>query len=555
LIKPSESIADLETRNRSRLLAVFQLLAGPAMLGMLLYAGSSVAFSTYLLVGTLTIAGAYFLNRRGSYTMAVVLTIIIISLNPFVTIVTGVYAEYGMLDEALMWIAATIIAASLLLSLREIVFIIVINVVLTLLVALFANDFGMQDGMFGLIFVMIMAGIHLFSAFGRAHDFALLKGKTAEIAQNEARYRSLFEATFEGIIVHVDGILLDANPTAEKIFGWPLAEAKGRNVFDFVVPEDREAAQQKYMTEEGAPLIARCMRRDGSLIWVEVRGKLFNYEGAQTKLLAVRDITELKQAESHRIELTVEREKVKILRQFIDNASHDFRTPLSTIKTSLYLVERTGDDPKRQHQHLQVVNAQADHLGRLIDDLLSMSRLDRADTSEYRFNWIDLNSLVDSVIETLRPMAEGKKQSLRFEAGADLPQILVDSKEFSRMLSHLLRNAIAYTPEEGVVLLKTRADDHYVILETRDTGIGIGAIDLPHIFERFYRADSARSTETGGNGLGLSIAHRIVEAHGGRIEVESEVGMGSVFRVLMPFVGSNQTTASGTRPIAQQVHD
>lgn len=534
LIRPSDSITDLERRNRARLLAIFQLIIIPALLLMLLQTGFSIELNLYLLFGVIVITGAYFLNRRGRYEAAAALTIGVITINPFVYIITDSYSRLGTLDEVLMWVVATLISSFLLLPLREVVYTIAFNVALTLLVPFFMPEFSVIDGGFGVGFVLVVAGISLFSAYSREHDFKLLRHQTAELAQNEARYRSLFEASLEGVVVHHDGILLDANPAAERIFGLPLAEAKGHSVFDFVVPEDRESAQNKYFTEPDELFVARCRRRDGSLIWIEVRGKPFDYEGAQANLLAVRDITQLKQAEAQHMELTVEREKVRILRQFINSASHDFRTPLSTIKTSLYLAERSTGDPERQRRHLQVLNNQTDHLHQLIDDLLSMSRLDRADTSEYHFHWVEINDLVDQSVEEARPTAAAKQLILRFNAGSDLPRILLDGSEFKRMLTHLLRNAITYTPEQGLIELTTRADRAHVILEICDTGIGIGALDLPHIFERFYRADRARSTETGGNGLGLSIAKRIIEAHGGSIEVESEVEKGSVFRVLMP---------------------
>lgn len=559
LIKPSESITDLENHHRARMLAVFQLIIIPALLLMLLQTEQMIALSIYLQFGMLLITAAYFLNRRGRYQSAAVLTIVVLTINPFVCIITGAYIQLGTLDEALMWVVATLIASFLLLPLRDVVFTIALNVVLTLLVPFFVPEFSVIDGAFGVGFVLIVAGIHLVSAFGRDHDFRRVKRQTADLAQNEARYRSLFEASLEGVVVHHDGILLDANPAAEKIFGLPLAEAKGHSIFDFVVPEDREAAQNKYFSQPDELFVARCRRRDGSLIWIEVRGKPFAYEGAQANLLAVRDITQLKQAEAQQMELTVEREKVRILRQFINSASHDFRTPLSTIKTSAYLAERSTGDPERQRRHLQVLNKQTDHLRQLIDDLLSISRLDRADTSEYQFHWVEINDLVDQSIQEAGPTAAAKQLILRFNAGSDLPRILLDGSEFKRMLMHLLRNAITYTPEQGLIELTTRADRAHVILEIRDTGIGIGALDLPHIFERFYRADRARSTETGGNGLGLSIAKRIIEAHGGSIEVESEVEKGSVFRVLMPYasqdLAQSAPEAHETSSAAQPVSD
>lgn len=125
---------------------------------------------------------------------------------------------------------------------------------------------------------------------------------------------------------------------------------------------------------------------------------------------------------------------------------------------------------------------------------------------------------------------------MEFVPDAEPCVTLIDMVEFARLVTMLLDNAIMYTPDGGHIIVGTKKTPDEVIISVKDTGIGISEIDLPHIFERFYRADSARSTETGGTGLGLSIAQRIIQAHKGSIDVESEVGKGSTFTVKLKAV-------------------
>jgi signal transduction histidine kinase len=134
-----------------------------------------------------------------------------------------------------------------------------------------------------------------------------------------------------------------------------------------------------------------------------------------------------------------------------------------------------------------------------------------------------------------RPLAAERHVSLHFQPDDALPLVPCDEEEFSRVVQNLLENALNFTPDGGQVFVKTYARDDQAVLEVSDTGIGITPADLPHIFERFFRADKARQAHTGGAGLGLSIAQRIVEAHEGRITVTSTPGSGTTFCVLVPF--------------------
>jgi PAS domain S-box-containing protein len=246
----------------------------------------------------------------------------------------------------------------------------------------------------------------------------------------------------------------------------------------------------------------------------------------------VRDITERKQAESRQIELTVEREQVRILQHFISDASHDLRTPIANLKSRIYLL-RKAQDAERQERQLKVIESEIHRLERLIEDLLTMSQLD-GEMLRFSMYEIDLTWLLRELVETHRVTAEQKEITLELVTDTQAKPLVGNATEINRVFSNLLSNALNYTPSGGKVTLKMIAQDDVVVVEVCDTGMGINPEDMPHIFDRFFRADRARRTDQGGTGLGLAIVKKIVELHSGKIEVESTPDVGTTFRVWLP---------------------
>ena len=257
--------------------------------------------------------------------------------------------------------------------------------------------------------------------------------------------------------------------------------------------------------------------------------------GQITGLVGIsRDITERKQLETQTLALEAERERIRILQRFISDLSHDLRTPLTTIQNNLYLIQRARD-PQKQQGYAEQMEKQIIRLDTLLTDMLQMEYLDRPDTDlQLQFEETELNAFLKPLVQAYEPTAAAKHITLRFEPVTEACAARIDIVEFARALMKLLDNAIAFTSEGGSITVRTERHADQVIISVQDTGIGIPASDLPHIFERFYRADLARSTATGGHGLGLPIAQRIIHAHGGSIQVESAIGQGSVFSIQLP---------------------
>jgi PAS domain S-box-containing protein len=271
------------------------------------------------------------------------------------------------------------------------------------------------------------------------------------------------------------------------------------------------------------------------IYFLSTKVPLRDAQGNITGLVGVsRDITNQKQAEQQRLELALQKERLELLTEFIGNMSHDLKTPLSVIKTTLYLMERL-DDPTRQKAKLQVIKEQTLRLEKLIQDVITMSRLEHG--AKPMFELVDFNMVILDVEAKLRPTAERKHLNIRLNLNADLPSLPADENELWRLMANLYENALHYTPEHGTITLTTYFAEKKVVVEVQDTGMGIDKDDMPYIFDRFYRADPARSIERGGTGLGLAIVKRIVELHGGEIVVQSDEGQGSLFRVLLPLTG------------------
>ena len=220
-------------------------------------------------------------------------------------------------------------------------------------------------------------------------------------------------------------------------------------------------------------------------------------------------------------------------RRLIGDVSHELRTPLTAIKGSMEgLID--GVLPPTEETYQQI-HAEADRLNRLVDDLQELSRVE-ARAYELNIQPLDVSALVKTVAKRLAPQFETKHIALNLELAPDLPPVRADEDRAVQVLTNLVGNALQYTPENGRVNISARRTGAEVLISVQDTGLGIAPEHLPHVFDRFYRADPSRSRRAGGgSGIGLTIARALVEAHSGRIWAESTgVGQGSIFTFTLP---------------------
>jgi signal transduction histidine kinase len=250
-------------------------------------------------------------------------------------------------------------------------------------------------------------------------------------------------------------------------------------------------------------------------------------------VLTNRDVTEQRQSEKERFELALERERVKMLQHLISDTSHDLKTPLATLNTSLYLLKKTISDPERREHYTEVLQAQVVNLTKILEDMDSMARLDGA-SEKFVFESIDLNGLLHQIVTEHETLASKKNQRLAFDASDALPPLPIDATKMRRAITNLVTNALNYTPEGGEITTSIYGIDGNAVIEIRDNGMGIAPEEQALIFDRFYRSEESRKNYSNGSGLGLAITKKIVEGHGGIIQVESEIGKGSIFRIILP---------------------
>ena len=325
----------------------------------------------------------------------------------------------------------------------------------------------------------------------------------------------------EGVaVVNSSERLLFANEGFAGILELDAPPQPGRSLLEVVRQTELIEAVRDVL--KGAP------RVEAEIVTGTLRQRFFAATVASVKatensgaVVVLHDITDLRKLE-------------RVRRDFVANVSHEFKTPLTAIQGfAETLLAGAMDDPQHRVRFLQIILEHSRRLARLTDDLLELSKMD-ADRLDLEVDRLSVLQLVQSCVETTQRVANEKHLRFSINLPQCLPDVAADRRRIAEVLQNLLDNAIQYTPAGGEIVVSASAGGQEVTFTVSDTGIGIPQVDQPRIFERFYRVDVARSREVGGTGLGLSIAKHLVEAHGGRIWVESEVGRGSQFHFTVP---------------------
>jgi PAS domain S-box-containing protein len=308
----------------------------------------------------------------------------------------------------------------------------------------------------------------------------------------------------------------------------------GINVFELIAPEYRQmAAQNAQMTLEKGRITNieyPMLRKDGTVFPAELNAALLrDPEGAPVTFIGItRDITERKQA------MEAEKRLIQLKEDFIASVSHDLRTPLFSLVGYLDLL-RNGkvNDPNVRTEFLNRSAEDVDRLMDMVNELLDISRLENKALT-LNVQHVDISELISKVVDSFRERAKASRISLKSPSrGPSLPAE-VDPERMRRVLANLVENAIKFSPEGGEIQVKGALDKENVTIQVSDKGCGISPEDCSKIFDKFYQANSTRSSNRSGTGLGLFIAKQIVEAHGGAIAVSSKIGVGSTFTMTIP---------------------
>ncbi len=345
---------------------------------------------------------------------------------------------------------------------------------------------------------------------------------------------AILGSMLEGVaVVNASERLLFANRGFAEILELDVPPQSGRALVEVVRQTELIEAVRKVLA--GAP------RVEAEIVTGTLRQHFFAVTVASVlagdtsgAVIVLHDITDLRRLE-------------RVRRDFIANVSHEFKTPLTAIQGfAETLLAGAVEDPLNRGRFLGIILEHARRLARLTDDLLKLSKMD-ADRLELEIRPVSVSQLVESCLETSQHRAAEKDIRISVNIAENLPEIAGDRRLLAEVLQNLLDNATQYTLPGGQIMVSAETDDGEVVFTISDTGIGIPQADQSRIFERFYRVDAARSREVGGTGLGLAIAKHLVEVHGGRIWVESEVGQGSQFHFSVPLFDSER---AAPRPAA-----
>jgi len=352
--------------------------------------------------------------------------------------------------------------------------------------------------------------------------------RTLELHNAKERVEAVLASVGEGVFVtDLEDRVLIVNEAFERQSGYPASDIINRNHLQLLEGyNDPLLIHQMQFTLTGGEIWSGELvhkrkggdRYDIHLTIAPVRdqsAKVVGYVGSQRDITRQKELNRLKD-------------------MFVSNVSHELRTPTTNIR--LYLELLDDAPPEKTPKYLSVIKEQSQLLTKLVEDILDLSRLAMAKGKKIEFEKMDLNLLAEQVVTAHLPLADATGLNLMFEPCPDLPTILGDPNQMSRVISNLVSNAVRYTPK-GNISVRTYKSDSQVYLAVHDTGIGIESGDLPHIFERFYRGQGVRQSKIHGTGLGLSIVKEIVELHDGRIEINSEYGKGSTFKIMLPIEG------------------
>jgi len=342
-----------------------------------------------------------------------------------------------------------------------------------------------------------------------------------QIAKRESGTQAIFSAMQDGLlVVDSDRRFVLANETFRNLFSFPDV-SKGTPLLEVV----RDPALDRAIADtlqKAKPLRSELLLNG---FQVELNAVPTKNEAGQISgaVVLFHDISDLKRAD-------------QIRRDFVANVSHELRTPLSILRG---YIETMLDDPKMPRGEtariLEVMEQHTKRLGLLANDLLTLAQLE-AGSSNLQWSEIDLLRFFSDLVRDWKKKLAAKGLKAVVDVADDCSAISADETQLREVFDNLLDNALKYSNKNGEIRLTAARRGNDAILEVSDDGIGIAQEDLPRIFERFYRADKARSRELGGTGLGLSIVKHIAQLHGGRVEAESELGKGTTIRLSLPAV-------------------
>ncbi|WP_066366565.1 ATP-binding protein [Neobacillus fumarioli] len=346
-----------------------------------------------------------------------------------------------------------------------------------------------------------------------------LKFNMNALSQEKEQLASILSSMADGVITFDrDGTILITNPPADRFLQYFYSEKGSHHISSEALPSKvMELFQRAVETEkEQAGEVSLKGRH-----WVILVSPLYSNRFIRGAVAVLRDMTEERQLE-------------KMRQDFIANVSHELRTPISMLQGySEAIVDDIAETQEEKKEMARVIYDESLRMGRLVNELLDLARME-AGHIQLSMEEVNLESFINRIIYKFQGMAKDNEISLSAELENAIPAISLDPDRIEQVLTNLIDNAMRHTPKGGTILITVTLDQKGITIKVKDSGSGIPEEDLPFVFERFYKADKARTRGKSGTGLGLAIAKNIIEAHNGTISVQSKYGQGTTFAFWLP---------------------
>ncbi len=355
----------------------------------------------------------------------------------------------------------------------------------------------------------------------------------------ESRLKAIIETAVDGIItIDSRGTIESLNPAAGKLFGYTEAELLGNNI-KILMPEPDKSSHDKYISNYHSTGEGKIIGKGREVIGKKKDGTTFPFllsisevqlEGRKIFTGIIHDISELRKVKDA---LKKEMELNEMKSRFVTMASHEFRTPLSTILSSVSLISKYNDpkDEEKRMKHVHRIKSSVANLTGILNDFLSLSRLEEGMVmnAPVAFN---IKELSDEVVEEMN-MVLKNKQIIQYRHFGEDSQIHLDKNLLKNIFINLLSNAIKYSAEGKIIEFSTTINENHLDILVKDEGIGIPEEDKKHLFSRFFRAQNAQNIQ--GTGLGLNIIKKYIDLLNGKISFISELNKGTTFTITIPF--------------------
>ena len=377
-----------------------------------------------------------------------------------------------------------------------------------------------------------------------------------ERRSGEAQLRAILDGALDAVVsMDARGRITFWNPQAERLFGWSRDEAMGRVLAELIIPASLREAHTRgldhYLDTGEGLLLGRvvevmALRRDGREVPVELAVTVLKKAGHHSFTAFIRDVSERKKGEENSRLLVETSHNLELL----STLSHELRTPLTAIVGWAYLLRMGGLDEATAKRALDTIERNAKSQAQKISDILDVSKIA---TGKLRLNLraMDLPVAIVSAVEAAMPAANAKGIHLQTVLDPTAGPVWGDPDRLQQVVWNLLSNAVKFTAHGGSVHVRLARRDSHAAITVEDTGTGIRADFLPHVFERFRQGDETSTRAHGGMGLGLAVVRYLVEMHGGSVSVTSRgTGQGSAFTVILPLAAAGAREGAGAPPQA-----